>query len=273
MNQKGDKVKLPGKVISFHIVPLDPAYPAGSGTGHVPVIPLRQTLVEFKNLREPSVVILRKASRGLWNPEGSLGIFPASFNPPTKAHLALIREARERIHLDEILVLLDLQAMDKRFTGATWEERIAMLEILFQKDTTISIGLSNRGLFLDKIGPLRAVYPSPTRFTFIVGFDTVIRILDKKYYRNRKKSLDELFEQSRFLVANRDDYEETAFELLFRKRENKRYQEKIGFFLLPKKYGSLSSSSVRNRIAEGRSINDLVPISILRYIKRNGIYL
>jgi len=234
---------------------------------------LRQTLEEFKNLREPSLMILRKASRGLWNQEGSLGIFSASFSPPTKAHLALIREARKQIHLGEILVLLDLQAVDKRLTGATWEDRIAMLGTLFEKDPTISIGLSNRGLFLDKIGPLRRVYPSPTRFTFIVGFDTIIRILDKKYYKNRKKSLDELFEQSRFLVANRDDYEETAFEILFRKRENKRYQEKIAFFPLPTRYGSLSSSFVRNRIAEGRSINDLVPISILRYIKRNGIYL
>ena len=235
--------------------------------------PLRQTLEEFKNLREPSLMILGKASRGLWNPEGSLGIFPASFNPPTKAHLALIREARKQIHLDEILVLLDLQAMDKRFTGATWEDRIAMLGTLFEKDPTVSIGLSNRGLFLEKIGLLRRVYPFPTRFTFIVGFDTIIRILDKKYYKSRKRSLDELFEQSQFLVANRDDAEETAFELLFRKRENKRYQGKVSFFPLPKRYGSLSSSSVRNRIAEGRSINDLVPISVLRYIKRNGIYL
>jgi nicotinate (nicotinamide) nucleotide adenylyltransferase len=235
--------------------------------------PLRQTLEEFKNLRKPSFMILRKASQGLWNPEGSLGIFPASFNPPTKAHLALIREARERIHLEEILVLLDLQAMDKRFTGVTWEDRVAMLGTLFEKDPTVSIGLSNRGLFLEKIGLLRRVYPFRTRLTFIVGFDTIIRILDKKYYKSRKRSLDELFEQSQFLVANRDDAEETAFELLFRKRENKRYQKKVSFFPLPKRYVSLSSSSVRNRIAEGRSIDDLVPISVLRYIKRSGLYL
>jgi hypothetical protein len=32
----GHRPGLPGKVISFHIVPLDPAYKAGLG-GHVPV--------------------------------------------------------------------------------------------------------------------------------------------------------------------------------------------------------------------------------------------
>jgi hypothetical protein len=30
---------LPGNVISFYIVPLDPAYPGGGGTGHPPATP------------------------------------------------------------------------------------------------------------------------------------------------------------------------------------------------------------------------------------------
>jgi hypothetical protein len=37
MKLSAHRAGLPGKVISFYIVPLDPAYPAGSGTGHVPV--------------------------------------------------------------------------------------------------------------------------------------------------------------------------------------------------------------------------------------------
>ena len=37
MKLHGLRPGLPGKVISFHIVPLDPAYPAKGGTGHVPV--------------------------------------------------------------------------------------------------------------------------------------------------------------------------------------------------------------------------------------------
>ncbi len=237
------------------------------------LILLQQAVQEFAGLQEPSVAVIRNAPQGLLNPEGSLGIFPASFNPPTKAHLALIREAKKQTHLDEVLVLLDLQAMDKKLIGATWKDRIAMLKILFRNDPTISIGLSNRGLFLDKMEPLRRLYPSPAEFTFIVGFDTLIRILDKKYYKNRKRSLDELFEQGRFLVANRDEYEERAFEMLFRRRENKRYREKITYFSLPKRFGTLSSNLVRQRIAEGHPINHLLPISILRYIKSKGIYL
>jgi nicotinamide-nucleotide adenylyltransferase len=229
-------------------------------------------LSEFSRLKEPSIHILCKASRGILKGEGSLGIFPASFNPPTRAHVALIREARKAAQLDEILVLLDLQAMDKKWMGASYEDRVAMLESVFKRDPRVSIGVSNRGLFLDKIAPLRDLYPPPIRFTFIGGFDTILRVFDKKYYRDRKKSLDELFGRSRFLVANRDEYEESAFEFLFRKRESKQYRNRITFLTLPARFSFVSSSSVRERIAQGRPIKGLVPIPILRYISTKGFY-
>ena len=147
-----------------------------------------------------------------------------------------------------------------------------MLEVLFQRDPKISIGLSNRGLFLDKIGPLRILYPASTGFTFIVGFDTILRVMDKKYYKHRKKSLDELFSQSRFLVANRGAQEKEDFEKLFAKRENKRYKNKVSFFTLPEGYTFLSSSFVRGRISEGKPIVGLVPGPVLRFIEERALY-
>ena len=233
---------------------------------------LQQAVREFTRLKKPSISILRKAPRGIIDCEGSLGIFPASFNPPTMAHLALIRAARKQAHLDEILLLLDLQAMDKRLLGATWEERITLLEILFRRDPKISIGLANRGLFLDKMEPLRSLYSASTEFTFIIGFDTILRVMDKKYYKHRKKSLDGLFSQSRFLVANRGAQEEEDFERLLGARENERYRKKVSFFTLPERYTFLSSTRVRKEAREGRSIAGLVPISVLRFIEERALY-
>ena len=227
---------------------------------------------ELSLSKESTLLLVRKAPRGISNQKNRLGIFPASFNPPTMAHLALIREARRTGDLDEILVLLDIAAMDKRPAGSKFGDRLQMLKMVFRRDPTISIGLSNRGLFAEKLTPLRALYPSPIQFSFIGGFDTILRVIDKKYYGNRKKSLDELFKQSRFLVANRNQYEETAFEILFRKTENKKYRIRITFFRLPEKFSSLSSSLVRKRIREGQTVNDLIPTSILRFIKKTGLY-
>ncbi len=216
--------------------------------------------------------MIHKAPKGISNQKGRLGIFPASFNPPTLAHLALIREAKKQGKLDEILVLLDIQAMDKEPVDATFEDRLAMLKKVFRRDPKVSIGLSNQGLFLEKLRPLRALYPTSSELVFIVGFDTILRVMDKKYYRNRKKSLDELFKQSRFLVANRDHYEETAFEMLFRKRENKGYSGRVVFFNLSRRFSTISSSLVRQRLAQGRPVVRWVPAVLLPFLKEKRLY-
>ena len=235
-------------------------------------INLRETIEKLRRRKTPSIDLVRKASHGLHRQKGRLGIFPASFNPPTKAHVALIREAIKCFKLDEILVLLDLQAMDKRLTGASFEERLEMLKVLFERHSRISIGVSNRGLFLEKVRPLRELFPSGTAFVFIVGFDTIIRVLDRKYYKNRKRSLDHLFESCEFLVANRGNHEREAFERFFLQQGNERYKRKVGFFTLSKEFSSISSSLVRKKLGEGKSVKNMVPPAVLRFIQEKGVY-
>ncbi|OGP89728.1 MAG: hypothetical protein A2156_00780 [Deltaproteobacteria bacterium RBG_16_48_10] len=221
---------------------------------------------------ESEIVLIRKAPKGISSRTGRLGIFPASFNPPTLAHLALTRGAKKQGNFDEVLILLDIQAMDKEPKEAKFEERLTMLKKVFGRDPKISIGLSNRGLFLEKLKPLRKHYPSPVEFFFIVGFDTILRIIEKKYYRNRKQCLDALFSQCQFLVANRGQYQERALEIFFHKREIKTYKKRVSFIPLPSKYSSLSSSLIRERISQGQPVDEWVPASIHRFIKKKGLY-
>jgi nicotinamide-nucleotide adenylyltransferase len=233
---------------------------------------LQRKVEDFKVIRPSSILLIRKAPRGISAPKGRLGIFPASFNPPTKAHVALIREARKQYDLDEVLVLLDLQAMDKRIFGASSAHRLFMLNLLFRRNLKISIGLSNRGLFVEKLGPLRKHYPASATFFFMVGFDTVLRIMDKKYYRNRNRSLRQLFRKSHLLVANRRGQDEKVFQELFERLEHRRFQSRVGFFRIPKSFSTHSSSLVRNKIQQGESVREWVPSSILRFIQATGLY-
>jgi nicotinate (nicotinamide) nucleotide adenylyltransferase len=236
------------------------------------VTTLPQKMQALKAAKEPSLLLIRKASRGIFCKKGRLGIFPASFNPPTKAHLALIKGANKWGGLDEMLLILDLQAMDKRQVGANLEDRVIMLKNLFQGNPKISIGLSNQGLFVEKVKPLRELYPRPIEFIFIVGFDTLVRLLDKKYYHHRDKSLDQLFKESRFLAAGRSDGDEGIFEELFKKPENRRYRERVSFFGIPRKFWPISSSLVRKRVAGGQSVYPLVPPAVRRFIEKTGLY-
>ena len=233
---------------------------------------LPHQIEHIRRLKESSILLVRKAPQGIFRTHGRLGIFPASFNPPTKAHVALIRRASRVGHLDEMLVVLDAQAMDKELFGARLEDRVAMLKRLFQRDPKISIGISNRGLFVEKLAPLRGFYPAPIAFTFILGFDTILRVMDKKYYKNLKDSLDKLFKESRFIVANRGEQDREAFDNLLEHPGNKRFKNKVSFLLLPKGTSYISSSLVRNRIRDGKSVDELVPSPVLRFIEETGLY-
>jgi nicotinamide-nucleotide adenylyltransferase len=233
---------------------------------------LSQQIERLGHLKRSSILLVRKAPCGIPGTRGHLGIFPASFNPPTRAHLALIRKAMRFGDLDEIFVLLDAQAMDKKIIGAGLEDRVIMLKQLFQRDQKISIGISNRGLFIEKLAPLRRLYPSAAEFTFIAGFDTILRVLDRKYYEAPKASLDALFKRSGFLVANRGEQDQERFETLVEDPDNHKYKNKIYSLPLSKEFSSISSSLVRKRLREGRPIDDLVPYPIRIFIKQKGLY-
>ena len=233
---------------------------------------IAQRIEHLRHSEGSEIMILRKAPQGILDRKGRLGIFPASFNPPTMAHLALIRGARQQAHLDEVLILLDIQAMDKEPREAEYEDRLTMLKKAFGRDQKVSMDISNRGLFIEKLQPLRKYYPSPILFFFIVGFDTILRVMDKKYYSHRKRSLDELFHQCQFLVANRGDHEKAAFVTLLDKPENRKYKDKVTFLTLHPRISSISSTVVREKIAKDQPADGLVPASIHQVIKRKRLY-
>src|SRR5579862_4406903 len=77
----------------------------------------------------------------------SLGVLPAAFNPPTLAHLALARAALGVV--DEVLFVLPRQFPHKQYEGATFEERLEMLEAATSREPRFSIAASAYGLFAE----------------------------------------------------------------------------------------------------------------------------
>jgi nicotinic acid mononucleotide adenylyltransferase len=221
----------------------------------------------------PVIEIVKRAERGIQDKHGGvLGVLPASFNPPTSAHQALIREAGVTVAFDEILLIVDQQAMDKERMGAPLEDRLLMLLALYGDNARISVGISNRGLFLEKVEAVRTVYPTgDTQIYFIVGYDTIVRVLDPKYYRDRKKALHSLFAQARFLVANREGYAERDLKELFGLEENRPFAAQVLPITLPPAVTRISSSQVRRYLAEGKSVEGLVPPQLEEFLRKQGL--
>ncbi|KAJ5787204.1 Cytidylyltransferase [Penicillium paradoxum] len=161
----------------------------------------------------------------------TLYVLDSSFNPPTRAHLriastALLEKPQPRPRL---LLLLATQNADKPSKPASFEDRLVMME-LFARDLRshlasqpafassefipaaeslplIDIGVTKKPYFVDKAAAIEASdsYPVQLEQVHLVGYDTLIRIFNSKYYPpdHTLKPLEPLFSKHRLRVTMR----------------------------------------------------------------------
>lgn len=235
----------------------------------------REAIATLARAEAPTIAWVRRAGGS----PARLGVFPASFNPPTRAHVEIIRRAREQYDLEEIALLPGLTNADKRVYEAALEDRVAMLLVAFEIDPAITVGVVSHPFFVDMILPLRREYATSEIF-FLVGSDTFERLLDRqgrylgryyKPYRDRAAVLEDLFSASRVIVAARGSFTCAALERLL-EEDVAPYSSRIACLELSEEVRFISASEVRGRIRRGDPIASLVPEAVEAYIRATGLY-
>ncbi|KAF1967609.1 hypothetical protein BU23DRAFT_559253 [Bimuria novae-zelandiae CBS 107.79] len=149
----------------------------------------------------------------------TLYILDSSFNPPSRAHLSLATSALKKQLGGEakplrLLLLFSTHNADKAPSPASFVQRIALMSIFaedvlssLQTDSleeadklSIDIGLAKEPYYTDKSVAITAeapeVYKPPEGERMIhvhlVGYDTLIRFCNPKYYPNHKPPLSAL---------------------------------------------------------------------------------
>jgi nicotinate-nucleotide adenylyltransferase len=209
-----------------------------------------------------------------------LGVFAASFNPPTIAHVELIRCATNTFSLDQVVALAGRANADKLEYECSLEDRVEMLRLTFASEPRISIGISSRAFYVDMIEAIGSQYSGQTDLHFIVGFDTFERVIDRedrytaRYHRSfsdRIDALQYLFARSNFIVAARAGAGREAVEQLLQ-NEPAVPGAKILFLEFPEELGEVSATEVRRRRRIGEAISGLVPVQVEQYIEERGLY-
>ena len=201
-----------------------------------------------------------------------LGVFSASFNPITVAHVKMIEEAQARFGLEEILLLLAKANVDKGVFGLSLEERLIMLKAYAMTCKDFSVVACSHGRYVDKIEALKAVLPSDTQLSFIVGYDTLVRIFDPKYYTDLHTELRQLFQGCRFIAANRAEHNLHSVKEFLLQPICQPYAGYIDLIELPDFYAEVSSTEIRTRILRGENIDHLVPRAVQGYLKTTRAY-
>jgi nicotinamide-nucleotide adenylyltransferase len=118
-----------------------------------------------------------------------LYILDSSFNPPTIAHLSMINNCPKDAFTGHVLLLSTFN-MDKVVKDI--EQRIDLVNQL-----KIPFAVTDSGRFVDKA----TLFDVPT--TFVMGYDTMIRFFNPKYYDNYKDSICSFFKKSRIRMIDR----------------------------------------------------------------------
>jgi nicotinate (nicotinamide) nucleotide adenylyltransferase len=237
---------------------------------------LRKIIERMESSSAPAIELVQRARLT----GARLGVFASSFNPPTLAHLELMRLAREQFSLDETLALAGAANADKLSYECSLEDRLMMLLVATEGDERASVGLSSHAYFVDMVEALLRAYPPETDLHFIIGFDTFERALDiedrytARYYRkfnNRREAIKYLVERSRLIVANRDCNGREEIDRLI-EREKDLLEGRVLILETAGDLGERSATEVRRRARAHQSIDELVPAAVSRYIGERGLY-
>ena len=211
----------------------------------------------------PRIELIHRAETSISESGKRLGIFSGSFNPLTLAHTQMIGDTITEYDLDELLLLLAKANVDKTVFGLPLAARLLTLKRYTENRERFSVGVSSHGRYIDKVTALKVILPPETEFHFIVGYDTLVRIFDPKYYTDFHTELEELFIEARFIVANRAEADIKTIASFMNEPEIRRYAPYVSCLLLPDVYAYMSSTEVRELLMRGEAIEHLVPPSIL----------
>lgn len=196
-----------------------------------------------------------------------VGLLGGTFNPVHMAHLIIAEIAREDAELDEILFVPSGCSYLKDISDILpAKDRIHMTGLAIEDNpyfalSTVEIDRGGNSYTCDTLLELKERYPENV-YHLILGADNLFTMEDWK-------DPEVIFQNAKILAAvrgskKRADMEEKIAEL----------QERYGadITLLNVRHVDISSSAIREKIAQGRSIRYMVPEKVREYIVKNHLY-
>jgi nicotinate-nucleotide adenylyltransferase len=183
-----------------------------------------------------------------------LAILPGTYHPVTRAHLALAEAALE--HTDEVLFAMPRELPHKCYEGVDLPTRLELLRKAFAGADRFSIGVTQRGLFLDIARECRTAYGNNVDLWLLCGRDAAERIVSWDY--RDAPAIEEQLREFGLLVADRDGPFVPPPSL----------QDRMRRLPFPDLWSDVSATEVRRRIAAGEPWEYLVPEVVIPDIRR-----
>jgi nicotinate-nucleotide adenylyltransferase len=208
------------------------------------------------------------------------GILGGTFNPIHLAHLRIAEEVREVCSLDRVLFIPAATPPHKALAGdIPFADRLAMVELAVMGNPAFAVSdleaqRPGKSYSVRTLELLREANPEDS-FYFIIGMDSYQALDTWKDYRR-------LFDLTNLVVSTRPGSPQgDLLELLpvvirdefcYDEPSTLRHRSGTRVILLEETFLDISSTHIRQLVAEGRSPRYLVPEAVEEFIHRQGFY-
>ncbi|MBN1405742.1 MAG: nicotinate-nucleotide adenylyltransferase [Candidatus Omnitrophica bacterium] len=186
-----------------------------------------------------------------------VAILGGTFDPVHNGHIALAQAAVDAFSLDKIIFVPVYSPSHKSEDDiADAEDRFSMVKLAIGNNDKfealrLEINRRNKSYSIDTITYLKKIYPKSAELFFLLGSDSA-NTLDSW------KEVDKIFTLCKFIVGVRPAY---TLEVNHKNIE-----------VMSMEPVDISSTQIRQRVKENKSIRGLVPDKVAEYIERFKLY-
>lgn len=189
------------------------------------------------------------------------GVFGGAFNPVHNGHVRLAEEAVKQLKLRRLLIIPTYVSPHKHTELLPFEDRAEMCRRAFghipgAEVSNIEVRLGGTSYSINTVRALKEMYPDEQLFLLIGG--DMLFSFDKWY------KYESLLKETKVCAVARDD--DSLVDMM-------EYANEIGRVkVLPTQAVTMSSTQVRETIANGGDISEMVPAGVAEFIREKGLY-
>jgi len=199
-----------------------------------------------------------------------IGIFGGTFNPIHIGHLTIAEHACDELGLNRLLIVpaaIPPHKQGEKIVDAG--HRFEMVKLATRENPKFEVSdieLKRQGVSysVETLRIIQAKVKVLAEYDFIVGSDMVGEL-------DTWKEIDNLIEMCTFVVAVRPGFKKKNWKQMGVNLPES-IRDKVLQHTLENPMVEVSSTDIRRRVREGRSIRHMVPKAVEEYIIRQGLY-
>ncbi len=200
-----------------------------------------------------------------------IGIMGGTFNPIHHGHLVTAQEALDQFKLDRVIFIptgIPPHKIEDNLVDDEDRYLMTVIATSFNSDffvSRIEIDRKGKSYTIDTVKELRKIYGKDSGLYFVTGADAILEILTWK-------ETSEIVTLCKFIAATRPGHDLSRLEDLKKKLFSRIEDADEKIFIMEIPALAISSTDIRKRLKQGRSIDYLVPEGVSNYILKHGLY-